>query len=312
MAKIPSIQKIENGVGSHALTTLFSSMNGIKKAALFLSSLDYAAADQLLSRLDATSAKLVRREIMSLRSREISVEESHRLDEEFLQSAGWKSAHTLNEHQFVPPTSAASPQPTTYTLPKHSPVKHTAEAFVRPVRPFDFMRNWPVSDILAAIIDEHPQAIAIVLAHLPQSKMKSVLSASPIELQQEMTRRLEEYEMPDEQIVQEIESALKVRYRNHRHSAKHSAVLQSFDDVGLLSDSDLSTLFHSVDLTTSMLALIGAEPALIARITKHFSPMEESEMRKRLKMLNTIDTEEIDQARRDILEQYNMTGGTRL
>jgi len=277
-------------------------MNGIKKAALFLSGLDYTEADQLLSRLDAESARLVRREIMSLRTHNLSVEESHRLDEEFLHTAGWRPSWSRREHQFAAPKTT-----TTYTPPKRPAAQYTAEAFVPPVRSFDFMRNWSVSDVVEAIIDEHPQTIAVVLAHLPQSKMKSVVSALPSELQKEIKRRLDEYEMPVEEVVQEIESALRVRYRNQYRSVRRSAMLESFDDIETLSDAALSTLFRSVDLTTAMLALIGSAPTLIARITKQFSPTEEQQMSKRLKQLGSVDDEDIAEARRNILEQYNAT-----
>ena len=276
-------------------------MNGIKKAALFLSSLEYTEADQLLSRLDMESARRVRREIMSLRNQNLSVEESQRLDEEFLHTAGWQPSWSRREHQF------ATPKPTTYMPPKRPAAQYTAEAFVPPVRSFDFMRNWSVSDVVAAIIDEHPQAIAVVLAHLPQSKMQSVLSALPSQLQKEIKRRLEGYEMPDEQVIQEIESALRVRYRKQYRSVHHSAMLESFDDIETLSDAELSTLFRSVDLTTAMLALIGSNPTLIARITKRFSPTEEQQMYKCLKRRGSVDDEDIAEARHKIVEQYNAT-----
>ena len=297
-------------------------MNGIKKAALFLSGLDYTEVDQLLSRLDGESARTLRREIMSLGQHNVSVEESQRIDEEFLYSAGWQPVRSMREHQFATPQPAtskpATSKPTTYSPPKqrptvsNNPVKYTAEAFVPPVRSFDFMRDWSTNDVISAIMDEHPQTIAVVLAHLPQSKMKSVLSAMPKELQREIKRRLDtytmpDYEGPDEQCIEEIESALKMRYRSQRRAPRHSAMLVSFDDVETLSDSDLSTLFRSIDLTKAMLALIGAESTLIARITRHFSPTEEHEMRKRLKRLSSVDEEEIAQARRDIVEQYNAT-----
>jgi flagellar motor switch protein FliG len=279
-------------------------MNGIKKAALFLSSLDYTAVDQLLSRLDTESAKQVRREIMSLRHQDVSAETSHKIDEEFWHAAdvaGWTPDRPIREHQFAAPKSA------TYTPPKRSAVKYNTEAFVPPVRSFDFMQNWSVGDVVSAIIDEHPQTIAVVLAHLPQSKMKAVLSALPPNLQREVKRRLDDYEMPAEPVIQEIESALKARYRNHHRSARRSVGLESFDDIETLSDSELSILFRSVDLTTAMLSLIGADKKLIARITKHFSPTEEHQMRKRLQQLGSIDAEDIDRAQQDILEQYNGT-----
>lgn len=282
-------------------------MNGIKKAALFLSGLDdHTKVDQLLSRLDAESAKLVRREIMSLRHHNVSIEELLQLNEEFFYAAGGQPAQSIREHQF------ATPNPATYTLPKHPAVQHntvkyTAEAFIPPVCSFEFMRHWSVSDVVTAILDEHPQTITVILAHLPQSKMKSVLSALPAALQKEIQRRLESYEMPDKQFVQEIESALKMRYRNQRRTARRSSALESFDDIETLNDSQLSTLFRSVDLTTMILALIGAEPALITRIMRQFSPTEEQEMRKRLTRFNSIDEEDIEQARQDIVEQYNAT-----
>ena len=276
-------------------------MNGIKKAALFLSGLDYTEADQLLSRLDVESARRIRREIMALRHHNLTVEESQRLDEEFLRSSGWQPSWSTREHQF------AVSNPTVYTPPKRPAAQYTAEAFVLPVRSFDFMRNWSVSDVVSALIDEHTQTITVVLAHLPQSKMRSVLSALPAKLQKEIKRRLEGYEMPNEQAIQEIESALRVRYRNQYRSACRSVLLESFDDIETLSDSELSTLFRSVDLTTAMLALIGAESTLITRITKHFSPTEEHQMHQRLKQLGSVDEEDIAQARHDILEQYNST-----
>jgi len=274
-------------------------MNGIKKAAQFLSSLDYTEADQLLSRLDGESARLLRREMC--RNHNPSAEESHRLDEEFLYSAGWQPSRSHREHQF------ATPKPATYMPSKRSTVQYTAEAFVPPMRSFDFMRNWSQKDVVSAIIDEHPQAIAVVLAHLPQSKMKAALNALPSELQGEIKRRLDKFEMPEEQVVQEIESALKCRYRQQLRPVRQSVLLESFDDLETLNDRELSTLFHAVDLTIAMLALIGADPVLIARVTKHFSPTEEHQMQKRLKQLGSIDEEDIEQARHDILEQYNAT-----
>jgi len=281
------------------LTSVSSNMNGIKKAALFLSGLDFAEVDQLLSRLDGESAKLVRREMH--RHHNLSMEETQRLDEEFLHSAGWKPAGTIREYQF------ATPKPVTYAPPKRSTVKYGAEAFVPSVRSFDFMKNWPVNDVVSAVIDEHPQTIAVVLAHLPQKKMRAVLSVLPAELQGDIQRRLVDYEMPEDSVVQEIESALKMRYRNQRRTARHSATLESFEEMETLSDSELATLFHSVDLTTAMLALIGAERALITRIMRYFSPTEKHEMRKRTESLNSVDEEDIEHARQSLLEQYHAT-----
>ena len=293
-------------------------MNGLKKAALFLSSLEYAEADKLLSRLDGESAKLVRREMMSLKHHDISAEATHHLDKEFLHSAGLPISHRQNSHRQSPKenphrqtyreyqfreTPAFPESRASSALPK--------ESFIPPVRSFDFMQHWSVGDIVNAVIDEHPQTIAVVLAHLPQSKMHSVLSALPQELQRDVQCRLDNFATsspgPSEQIIREIESALKVRYRRQHRPAQHSAALEYFDDIGTLSDPQLATLFRSVDLITAMLALIGADATLIARVTKHFTPTEEHEMRKQFSRLGSVGEDEVEQARTYILEQYNGT-----
>ena len=289
-------------------------MNGLKKAAVFLSSLDYTEADKLLSRLDVESARSIRREIMSLRHDNITVEETQRLDEEFLHTAGWQPAGRHREHQFATRRQTADGRQ--QQISPRSLHAYSSAAVCRPpsavspavspaVPSFDFMRHWSIGDIASAIVDEHPQTIAIVLAHLPQSLMKSVLSAFPPELQRDVQRRLDNYTMPDAEVVQEIESALRVRYRPPRRPVRQQAALEVFEDVATLNDSELAKLFRSVDLVTAMLALIGADSTLIARVTKHFSPTEEAEMRKRLKRLGNIDEEDIEQARQYILEQYN-------
>jgi len=275
-------------------------MNGIKKAALFLSSLDYTEADRLLSRLDTESQKLIRREIRTLRHNNITAEQTHRLDEEFLHTAGWQPTRTYREYQFT------SSKPTT-RVQQRKTKPYPAEVFVSPVRSFDFMRNWSVRDVVDAIIDEHPQTITIVLAHLPQPLRNSALSAFPPELQREIQHRLARCEIPDEQIVQEIESALRVRYRRQHRPVHRPSVLDTFEDIETLSDTQLATLFRSVDLTTVMLSLIGMEATFIARITKNFSPTEEHEMRKQLQRLNKITEDDIEEARQYILEQYNGT-----
>ncbi|MDR1291074.1 MAG: hypothetical protein LBK06_07735 [Planctomycetaceae bacterium] len=63
-------------------------MNGIKKSAKFLSGLDRNTMTQLLGCLDSDTAKLLRREIISVGN--VSLEESDKLANEFFKAAGGK------------------------------------------------------------------------------------------------------------------------------------------------------------------------------------------------------------------------------
>jgi hypothetical protein len=78
---------------------------------------------------------------------------------------------------------------------------------------------------------------------------------------------------------------------------------EEFSGISHLSNADLSTLFHQVDLMTAMLSLVGAEPSFIQRVVGRFSPADEAEMRNRLRQLDRIDEDDVLAARITLLEE---------
>ncbi|MDR1269094.1 MAG: hypothetical protein LBK82_06190 [Planctomycetaceae bacterium] len=333
-------------------------MNGIRKTALLLSGLEWQTVDMLLGRLDSESAKAVRREMMSLK--QVSVQETDRLAHEFLHKAGRKQRKpsAIIEHQLT--------ENGTYTPPRHSgePVCFGSEAFVPPNiasnipfnisntpfnissgissnRPFEFLRYAETEDIAQEITEEHPQTIAVVLAHLPASRAGIILGCLPEVLQQEVTKRLAGFEETDKQILHEIELSLRERLERRRYSetrrTKGNAVLRkifetsrtsqtqepnrqqynskeynttefsdrssSFDELERLDNTKLAQLFRSVDTVIVLTALIGAKPSLIERVTKRFSPTEEYQMRQQLKHLGTINENDVIRARNILLDK---------
>ncbi|MDR1140354.1 MAG: hypothetical protein LBL62_01590 [Planctomycetaceae bacterium] len=326
-------------------------MNGIKKTALLLSGLEWQTVDMLLGRLDSESAKAVRREMMSLK--QVSIQETDRLAHEFLHKAGRKhrKPSAIIEHQLT--------ENGTYTPPQRSgePVCFGSEAFVPPNissntpfnvssdissnRPFEFLRYAETEDIVQEITEEHPQTIAVVLAHLPASRAGIILGCLPEALQQEVTKRLAGFEETDKQILHEIELSLRERLERRRYSetrrTKGKAVLRkifetsrtsqtqepnrqqynsneynatefsdrssSFDELEHLDNTKLAQLFRSVDTVIVLTALIGAKPSLIERVTKRFSPTEEYQMRQQLKHLGTINENDVIRARTILLDK---------
>jgi flagellar motor switch protein FliG len=317
-------------------------MDGIRKTALLLSGLEWQTVDQVLGRLDSESAKAVRREMMSLGA--VSVKETDRLANEFLHKAGRKQrkSSTMTEFQLAQNT-------TTYASPFRSgeTVRFGVEAFIPPDhgakyshnnpsypsnRPFDFLRYAETEDIAQEIANEHPQTVAVVLAHLPASRAGKILGSLPETLQKDVTKRLAEFQETDQQILQEIELSLRERLECRRYSetrrTKGNAVLRkiletsqsqetnqsctatqfpdrfySFHDLEHLNNTELLTLFRSVDTITVLTALIGAKPSLIERVTKHLSPTEEYQMRQQLKRLGTVNENDVIHARNILLNK---------
>jgi flagellar motor switch protein FliG len=66
--------------------------------------------------------------------------------------------------------------------------------------------------LLAAVADEHPQTIALVVANLPRPRAIQVLAAIPADLQANIVRRLVASGSVDPQTVQDVTTSLRQRF----------------------------------------------------------------------------------------------------
>lgn len=75
--------------------------------------------------------------------------------------------------------------------------------------PFEFVRKVDPAQILNFIQDEHPQTIALVLAHLSSSVAAMVLAALPEDLQEEVVYRISNMEQTSPDIIRDVEMVLE-------------------------------------------------------------------------------------------------------
>ncbi|MGL4593560.1 MAG: hypothetical protein ACRCUY_02385 [Thermoguttaceae bacterium] len=200
-------------------------MDGIKKTAIFLSGLDWKLVDLLLNRLDDEVARDVRREMMSMNT--ISHELTQKVTTEFLHASGFSKRQTPkiaeqfqfgNQHinrlhctnrvaQYVA-NNVNNVTGDNHSAATYGPPHHVTKSRI-PQTYFDFLRHWKAGDVAIILSDEHPQTIAVVLAHLPGKLAKSIHACLPHFLQQEIESRLSDFDMTDEDILYDIESALQ-------------------------------------------------------------------------------------------------------
>lgn len=187
-------------------------MNGIKKVALFLSGLEWNTADMLLGRLTPDEARAVRLEMRMMDN--IPVQESERVTVEFLKQSGFRETASRKESDWQKETyklpltgrrNISEPQSLLPNSPQNS--SHDSKR-----QPFRFLRSLPAKTIADELTQEMPQTVAVVLAHLPASKAGEVLAVLPNPLQLDVAERLTNYTPMDEQLLQDIESALKERF----------------------------------------------------------------------------------------------------
>jgi flagellar motor switch protein FliG len=75
--------------------------------------------------------------------------------------------------------------------------------------PFQFLHRADPSQLRTFIADEHPQVIALVLAHMTAEKASLVLSGLPSSLQAEVAHRIAVMDRTSPEIIHAVESSLE-------------------------------------------------------------------------------------------------------
>jgi len=76
-------------------------------------------------------------------------------------------------------------------------------------KPFEFIKRFDANHLLIFIEREHPQVIALVLAHLETDKASVILQSLPCELRSDVSRRIATMDRVSHEILREIERVLK-------------------------------------------------------------------------------------------------------
>lgn len=113
------------------------------------------------------------------------------------------------------------------------------------VKPFDFARRIDATQIYHFLQNEHPQMIALVLAHLEPQQASIILSSLPGELQSDVARRIALLEQTSPEVIKEVERFLEQKLA--------ATIRQDFTVVGGI-DSIVSIL-NGVDRSTEKMIL---------------------------------------------------------
>jgi flagellar motor switch protein FliG len=76
-------------------------------------------------------------------------------------------------------------------------------------KPFDFARRVDAMQIYNFLQNEHPQTIALVLAHLEPEQGSQILASLPNELQSDVARRIALLEQTSPEVIKEVENILE-------------------------------------------------------------------------------------------------------
>ena len=228
-------------------------LNGVRKAAVLLLSLSQDEASEVLRRLPPESVEEVSREIASLG--EIAVATRSSVFGEFYNLALANSYLTEGGLEYAK------------SLLRKSLNEDDAARIIKQVTqqvqttPFSFLQKAESENLLTFIQDEHPQTIALILAHLPSQKASEILVGLPGQKQVEVVKRIANMEQTSPEVIKEVERGLE-----HRLS---DIVSQTFEKAGGIDT--VAEILNLADRSTEkgiMEGLEAEDPDLVEQIRR--------------------------------------------
>jgi len=300
---------------------------GLRKAAIFVASLDRALADRVLEQFSPEEAHRIRQAMVELQT--IDPHEQQLVIDEFRRGISARGHSASGIDLEAPPIAPAPPRE-----PAVAPQPPTDGR--GPAAPFRFLRDAETDKLAAILASERPQVIALVLSHLPPEQAGNVLVRFPPALQVEIIRRLVDLEETDPEILREVERGLEKRLaevvRSQRRrvaglSAVEGIVRASgpaiatqilenlsrydrplaerlapgeprFEELLALDDAALASVLAAAELEVIALALLGAPPPWHQRVLAAMPQREAEWTRQRLASPGPVRLRDVEEARR--------------
>ena len=176
---------------------------GPRKSAIFLVSIDQESASKIFAQMEKSDLEMMGLEIAKLATEPVSKEERDAVLEEFhhlnmaqqyVEQGGIGYARALLE-RVLPPDEARK-------------VVDTIESSMR-MAPFAFLQKTDTDTLLQFVQDEHPQTIALIMAHLSSSQASEILEGLPLKKQQDVIKRLATMEHTSPDVISQVEKELE-------------------------------------------------------------------------------------------------------
>jgi flagellar motor switch protein FliG len=207
-------------------------------------------------------------------------------------------------------------------------------------QPFRFLHRADPAQLRSFIIDEHPQVVALVLAHLTPEKASLLLSGLEPTLQAEVAHRIAVMDRTSPEIVRVVERTLERRMssmlqptdtravggldplvdiinRSDRSTERQiveglealdpslADVIKSrmfmFEDVVSLEDRSVQLVLREVDTAELALALKGVAEPVREKITRNLSERAALNLMEEVELLGTVRLRQVEEAQQAVI-----------
>ncbi|MCH8156527.1 MAG: hypothetical protein IID18_02035, partial [Nitrospinae bacterium] len=189
----------------------------LRQAAILIASLDRDSADLMISKLSPRQAASLRRAVVELS--EINPQEQNDIITRFVRTGPMTaSLHTSGielDGRLAEQIDQVTPSHFNETLSDRladdtdSSKISSHDNPPGDVQPFRFLHEGQSEQLASLLLGEHPQTIAVVLAHLPPERSAELLAAFPSRMQVDVVQRLVHLEQTDPEILRDIEQEIE-------------------------------------------------------------------------------------------------------
>jgi len=307
-------------------------LTGLRKVAILIVTLEKESSSAILRQLDSDSIEAITREVASLRGveegvRQEVIKEFHNL----ALARSYTEAGGLNYAKMLLAQSLS---------------KDEAERIMRQIehqfysKPFTFLHKAETENLLTFIQDEHPQTIALILAHLTASKASEILGGLPPEKQIEVVSRISRMEQTSPEVIKEVEKGLEHRLSglmtdrlqrvggvnsvaeilNLTDRSTEKGILEAlgeddpdlvaqirrlmfvFEDVLLVNDKGIQSVLKEIETSDLVLALRTATDELKQKIFSNMSDRAAQMIREEMEYMGPVRLSDVEMAQQRIVD----------
>ena len=304
----------------------------LRNVAVFLLAVGPDIAGSLLKHMDRETVEDLTREIASLGM--VPPEVSEAIVEEFYTVALAKQYASEGGMSYAKAVLEKA-------LPKDE-ASRVMEQIAHQVyqQPFSFLQKAESDNLLTFMQDEHPQTIALILAHLPPSKGSEILAGLPPAKQIEVVTRVANMEQTNPEVIHEVEKGLEQRLSgivsqqfqkvggveavaemlNLSDRSTEKGILETleaedpdlveqirrlmfvFEDILLVNDKGIQTVLKEVDHDELSLALKTASDDMKDKIFRNMSERAATLIKEEMEYMGPVRLSDVEAAQQRIVD----------
>jgi flagellar motor switch protein FliG len=307
-------------------------LSGLRKAALLLAQLSKEEAGVLLAALRPREVERVTAELVRLRGVDLAVVDDVLAEFHGLMRAG--HAYGSGGADFAREILAAAMGPDkAEDLLARLNVAYTEV-------PFSSLRNADVRQLVTFLKDEHPQLVALVLAHLTAAQSAEVLAVLPPDLQAEVAHRIATMDRTSPELVRLVEEQLQQRMgsllayqdmatvggvetlveiinRSPRPTERFilewldnsdpeladqvRAQMFLFEDIVTIDDRSLQQVLREVEANVLATALKGVRTEVRDKVLRNLSERAAESLAEEIDLLGSVRTRDVEEAQTKVV-----------